>query len=284
MLLELRKQRITLIREAVGNRQPFDMLHTQLAMLSRATLSEDLIMCGVIPEEFDHDSSEEKLWAKYCDILLKHALNFLGIRTQVIRTRGNSADVRGETDTYSLVGDAKAFRLSRTARNQKDFKIAALDDWRSGSTYACLVAPRYQFPSRISQIYKQALEKNVTLLGYVHLRFLLDHLPTDSLQPMWDLRTQQQPTAEADAYWQQLEAVLIGLTGQATTVLEAYKRNDLQAAAQIGRDGIQHWQHVIQDYQQLTHEEAIRRLRKAEKVDQKIQAIEKTLQQIEINL
>lgn len=283
MLLELRKQRITLIREAIGNRQPFDMLHAQLATLSQAALSEELSVCGVIPEEFDHDSSEEKLWAKYCDILLKHALSFLGIQTQVIRTRGNSADVRGETDFYSLVGDAKAFRLSRTARNQKDFKIAALDDWRSGSTYACLVAPLYQFPSRTSQIYKQALEKNVTLLGYVHLKFLLDHMPNNSLQPMWDLGTWQQPTAEAQAYWHQLEAVLVGLAGQSVTVLETYKRSDLQAASQIGSAGIQHWQRIIQDYQKLTREEAITRLRKAEKVDQKIQAIEKTLQQIGIN-
>lgn len=43
MLLELRKQRIALIREAVGTRQLFEMLHAQLATLSRAILSEDLI-------------------------------------------------------------------------------------------------------------------------------------------------------------------------------------------------------------------------------------------------
>ncbi len=138
MLLELRKQRIALIREAVGTRQLFDMLYRQLTTLSRATLSEDLIICGVIPEEFDHDSSEEKLWAKYCDILLKHALGFLGIPTQVIRTRGNSADVRGETDTYSLVGDAKAFRLSRCTT--LPISIAHQSNLQAGTGERCYTA------------------------------------------------------------------------------------------------------------------------------------------------
>jgi hypothetical protein len=211
-------------------------------------------------------------------------LGFLGIRTQVIRTRGNSADVRGEADAYTLVGDAKAFRLSRTARNQKDFKVAALDDWRSGNTYACLVAPLYQFPSRASQIYRQALTKNVTLLAYVHLKFLLDHAPSISLEPLWQLALHQSPTAEAQVYWQRLEASLLVLTGQTSAALERYKQRDLQVALQIGQEAIQYWQAVVEGYQQLTLEEATARLRKAEKIDQKIQAIQKTLQHIQMSL
>jgi type II restriction enzyme len=67
------------------------------------------------------------LWAKYCDILLSKTWNYLGIQSQVIRARGNAADVMGTTPEYTIVGDAKAFRLSRTAKNQKDFKVSALD-------------------------------------------------------------------------------------------------------------------------------------------------------------
>jgi hypothetical protein len=37
--------------------------------------------------------------------------------------RADSADVEGATKDYTIVGDAKAFRLSRTAKNQKDFKV-----------------------------------------------------------------------------------------------------------------------------------------------------------------
>jgi type II restriction enzyme len=74
-----------------------------------------LLFCGIIPEQFSHDSTEEKLWAKFCDILFSHVLNMLGIETQVIRSRGDSADILGKTNDYSIVGDAKAFRLSRRA-------------------------------------------------------------------------------------------------------------------------------------------------------------------------
>lgn len=283
-LLEIYTQRIVLIHQAAAERQPFDMLQSHLNSISRAELSKDLLVCGIIPEVFDHDSSEEKLWAKYCDILLMQALNFLGIRSQVIRTRGNSADVRGEAQSYTLVGDAKAFRLSRTARNQKDFKVTALDDWRSGSTYACLVAPLYQFPARTSQIYRQALERNVTLLGYVHLKFLLDHAAQVSLQSLWQFGATQPPNPEAQSYWHQLEYILLELTGQANRILENYKQQELQAALQVGQAAIQHWQAVIEGYQQLTREEAITRLRRAEKVDQKIQAIERTLEQLRMRL
>lgn len=125
----------------------FDYLEKSLQSISKVELGEALLNCGIIPELFAHDSSEEKLWAKYCDILLAEALTFLGVQAEVLRARGNSADVFGKAAGYSIVGDAKAFRLSRTAKNQKDFKINALDDWRKDSTYACLIAPLYQYPT-----------------------------------------------------------------------------------------------------------------------------------------
>jgi YesN/AraC family two-component response regulator len=118
----------------------------------------------------------------------------------------------------------------------------------------------------------------------VHLKFLLDHAPSVSLEPLWQLALHQSPTAEAQVYWQRLEANLLALTGQASAVLERYNQHDLQVALQIGREAIQYWQAVIEGYQRLTLEEATARLRKAEKVDQKIQAIEKTLQHIEMSL
>jgi uncharacterized protein YydD (DUF2326 family) len=86
-------------------------------------------------------------------------LNFLGIETIVLGARGNSADVFGKTKNYTIVGDAKTFRLSRTAKNQKDFKVSALDTWRRENNYAVLVAPLMQYPTKKSQIYEQAVKK-----------------------------------------------------------------------------------------------------------------------------
>ena len=160
-----RAQAIALIESIADSQYAFDLLTDEIGEVSADDLGRQLIHCGVIPEQFAHDSSEEKLWAKYCDILLGKPFDLLGIASEVIRVRGDSADVRGAAEGYSIVADAKAFRLSRTAKNQKDFKIDAMDDWRRSDTYACLVAPMYQYPSRRSQIYWQAIDKNVTLLS-----------------------------------------------------------------------------------------------------------------------
>lgn len=149
-----RQETVELILEIAKQRNAFDILEATFAGITREALSMSLIECEIIPERFDHDSSEEKLWAKYCDILLAHTWTYLGIPAEVLRARGDSADVFGRTPYYTIIGDAKAFRLSRTAKNQKDFKIKALDDWRRANTYACLVSPLYQYPKRNSQIYR----------------------------------------------------------------------------------------------------------------------------------
>lgn len=104
----------------------------------------------------------------------------------MLGARGNSADVFGKTNDYTIVGDAKTFRLSRTAKNQKDFKVSALDSWKQGNNYAMLAAPLMQYPTRKSQIYAQAIDKNVTLISYTHLHFLLDFYNNQSLQPIWE--------------------------------------------------------------------------------------------------
>jgi len=170
---------IELIQQIAQDSDAFDQLESQIQGISRKTLSNLLLNCGIIPERFSHDSSEEKLWAKYCDILLSQTLNHLNVQAQVIRARGDSADVLGTTEDYTIVGDAKAFRLSRTAKNQKDFKVSALDDWRRSNTFACLIAPLYQYPTRQSQIYTQAEEKNVTFV--IHPFEILARLPASKV-------------------------------------------------------------------------------------------------------
>jgi type II restriction enzyme len=133
-----------------------------IATPNRATLVEALLECGVIPESFGHDSTEEKLYSKYTDVLLERALTAMGLKCVVVVERAGRADVEGEAADYSIVGDAKVFRLSRTAKNQKDFKVAALSGWRGKKTYALLVGPLYQFPPKNSQIYEQAIRQKVT--------------------------------------------------------------------------------------------------------------------------
>ena len=117
-------------------------------------LLDHLRFCGAIPEKYGHDSSEEKLYSKYTDAVISEALSAMGLNSVVLDARADTADVQAHASAYSLVADAKAFRLSRTAKNQKDFKVQAMDGWRYDLDYAVVVCPIYQLP------YEQARSTN----------------------------------------------------------------------------------------------------------------------------
>lgn len=151
-----------------------------------------LLDISIIPECISHDSSEEKLWAKASDIALSHAFKLLGLKSSVLNTRSDSADVIAASvyHNYNLVADAKSFRLSRTAKNQKDFKIVSLSHWRKDAEYAVLCAPYFQYPFKQSQIYSQAIEHNVNILSWEHLIFLIENNIIENsainLSPLWN--------------------------------------------------------------------------------------------------
>lgn len=216
-------------------------------------------------------------------MLLAHSLNRLGIAAEVLRARGNAADVFGRAESYTIVGDAKTFRLSRTAKNQKDFKVKALDDWRCSDTYALLAAPLAQYPTRRSQIYAQAIEKNVTLLSYVHLKFLLDFSTGQSLVELWETGNRlksTRATAEhqsSQAYWTELDRTICALVGRDLEQLKEYKRGEATKTQEIGAEGIAYWRNKIAEYQVLSKKEAVQQLIKAEKIEEKIRTIERTI-------
>src|SRR5690606_29306310 len=75
-------------------------------------LIDHLRLCGSIPESYNHDSSEEKLYSKYTDCLLSLTYQALGLKSLVIKERADVADVEAFGEGYSFVADAKAFRRS----------------------------------------------------------------------------------------------------------------------------------------------------------------------------
>ncbi len=139
------------------------------------TLIDHLRLCGNIPESYGHDTSEEKLYSKYTDCLLSLAYSSLGLKSLVLKERADASDVEAFAKDYSFVADAKAFRLSRTAKNQKDFKVQAMHGWKRGKPYAMVVCPIYQLPTSSSQIYQQATTQNVCIFTYSHLALLLSY-------------------------------------------------------------------------------------------------------------
>lgn len=168
-------------------------LMTYISALSRTDISELLLDVGAIPQSITPSSSEEKLYSKATDIVLSRCFIELGLESTVLESRGNSADVTANSvyHGYSLVADSKAMRLSRTAKNQKDFKVGALgDNWiGNNNTFAVLCCPLYQYPVSRSQIYEQALNNRTCFFSWEHMKFLIDNdiRETDdfSLEPIW---------------------------------------------------------------------------------------------------
>lgn len=256
------------------------MEKTYLNMNKIETLNFN-IEVGVIPERFDHDSTEEKLWSKLSDIVLARALNFLGLDSTVIKARADSADVLAKNKKYSLVGDAKAFRLSRTAKNQKDFKVESLSKWRGKNDYALLVCPVYQYPVKKSQIYQQAINRNVCLLSYIHLNYLIENYNGQDLSPLWDvsgtLKKGNIDFKNSITYWKALDTIVSSLTNTKLSDLIEYKNIEFDRAKRIAKDEIDFWNSVKRSFNDLSKEEAIKHLIKAKKIDEKISTITKSI-------
>ncbi|MDD3436988.1 MAG: HindIII family type II restriction endonuclease [Candidatus Gastranaerophilales bacterium] len=130
---------------------------------------------GIIPEDIEQNSTEEKLYAKTADLILAKCFQELGLKSAVINQRANCADVFAKSlyHKYSLVADAKTFRLNRTAKNQKDFKVKSMVDWKEDNDYAILACPYFQYPKSNSQIFGQALSGNVLLSSWEYFSILL---------------------------------------------------------------------------------------------------------------
>lgn len=181
-----------------------------------AALLTHLRLCGAIPESYGHDSSEEKLYSKYTDSLLCQAFQKIGLRSLVLQERADSADVEAFAPRYSLVADAKAFRLSRTAKNQKDFKVEAMHSWKKGKPHAVVVCPVYQLPTRASQIYQQAISREVCIFTYSHLSVLVrlaevagHTVAIKGLKAVFDAIASINPSKDANSYWQAVNTALL---------------------------------------------------------------------------
>lgn len=194
-----------------------DEISAEIKRDGKETLIGHLRLCGAIPEGYKHDSSEEKLYSKYTDIVLSKSFEAMGLASIVLTERGDAADVECVADEYSFVADAKAFRLSRTAKNQKDFKVQAMDNWKHGKPYAMVVCPIYQMPAKTSQIYLQAITRSVCIFSYTHLAVLIryaDRVSHKAAQNLLlDIFKQIEilnPSKDSVTYWASINKLMVG--------------------------------------------------------------------------
>ncbi len=243
-------------------------------------LIDHLRLCGSIPESYAHDSTEEKLYSKYTDTLLSIAYNFIGLKSEVLTERADSADVDVEAPNYSFVADAKAFRLSRTAKNQKDFKVQAMDGWKKGKPYAMVVCPIYQLPSTSSQIYEQSINRNVLIFTYSHMALLVRFYTIEGSQrtielikAIFDSISTLKPSKEAVLYWKKINQTILGYSPNIAEIWQTEKVASAESVLIARQEVISYLTSLKAKINSMSHEEAIRALLMNYKIESKTKTI-----------
>lgn len=247
-----------------------------------ATLLGHLRLCGTIPERYGHDTSEEKLYSKYTDVVIHEAYLAMGFNSLVLKERADVADVECVcvNDDYSFVADAKAFRLSRTAKNQKDFKVQAMDGWKHGKPYAMIVCPIYQLPSRTSQIYQQAGARSVCIGTYAHLAVLTRYAQVKSQNKAMELVHEifriveaMNPSKNANAYWQIVNRKILNFDGGLSKIWKEEKQATIESIPILREEALGFLSLERERIMSLSKEEAIKEVLKSRKIENKIRAV-----------
>ena len=245
------------------------------------SILQHLRICGAVPEQYRHDSSEEKLYSKYTDAVVSEALRALGLNSTTIKTRSDAADVQARANDYSLVADAKAFRLSRTAKNQKDFKVQAMDGWRGDLDYAVIVGPIYQYLPRTSQIYLQAITRNVCLLSFTHLACLVSladrrgiAFAEDAFHQILQTVNLLHPSKSAIDYWTGINRTLVNSLSNEIELWEVEKKASLEGLSVAKRESIRYLTSERDRILGLSRQEAIEELVRLVGVSARIQRVE----------
>lgn len=257
-------------------------LKAELEKDGPVAILDHLRLCGAIPESYGHDTSEEKLYSKYTDAVLAHAFSIIGLNSIVLTERGDAADVEAVVEDYSFVADAKAFRLSRTAKNQKDFKVQAMDGWKRGKPFAMVVCPLYQLPSKASQIYEQAITRNVCVFSYSHLAILIEvafrggeKAATHLLHEIFKVVSIIHPSKDAQSYWMAINRLMLEYDA---SISELWKREKIATLESIQISKEHSLIYLASERERimlLSKEEAIRQLLDIHKIESRIKVIER---------
>ena len=267
-------------------------LQEMIFALDRANIIQLVSQIGAIPKDIGHDSTEEKLYAKVSDILLAKSLIEMNLEATVLTQRADCADVVAQSHyhRYSLVGDAKAFRLSRTARNAKDYKVNSMAIWKGDSEYAVLVCPYFQYPKSNSQIYKEALSGNIALFSWEYLYILLKEGIRESssinLSALWNQsgiisKTTTVSNSKSCFLNQQNQNIskILKITPEK---FYEYFNSVKELIVERGNTEIQYYEQEIERVKQLNREEAIAELLRNLKLESKIATIRGFIDQINV--
>ncbi len=268
-----------------------EKLQNLIFALNKKELLSLIVDIGAIPEDIGHDSSEEKLYTKASDILFAKALMEMGLEAKVLTQRADCADIIAQSKyhKYSLVGDAKSIRLSRTAKNAKDFKVNSMVHWRGDCDYSVLMHPYFQYPKSNSQIYQDALNGNVCLFAWEYLYIMLKEgireTQTASLSKYWNqsqiIASETLVSNNKKCFLPQQNINIQKLLKITPELFDKYFSEVIKMLIARGELEIKYWESEIDRVKNLDREDAINELLKSMKLDGKIATIQQFLKQIQ---
>ena len=266
-------------------------LQSSIFSLDKKNFMPLITQIGTIPEDIPHDSTEEKLYAKVSDIILAKCFVELNLKATVIRERSNSADilVKSKYHNYSLVADAKAFRLSRTAKNQKDFKVESMVHWKGENEYSVLCCPYFQYPKASSQIYGAALNGNVALFSWEYFYILLAQniyeTEHNTLENLWKQSSIIAKTTSVSdknkCFLSQQNCTIAQISHLSEKDFYKFFETIKREIIERGNNEIDYWKNIITQIKTYSKEKAIEELISALKLKQKIKAIGKYITSLE---
>lgn len=286
-----------ILRKEIKEKSDLDFITASTALeqfIFNCTKNEILSIIteiGIIPEDIGHDSSEEKLYTKVSDIVFAKALIEMGYKVKVLRERADCADIIAQSKfhNYSLVGDAKAFRLSRTAKNAKDFKVNSMVHWRGDCEYSVLACPYFQYPKNTSQIYKDALEHNISLFSWELLYILLkENIVEDQkncLKEIWNQSAIIAANTAVDKskgnFLTTQDKNITKIIGVTDEKYEKYFASVKGLLVNRGKEEIHYYKNEIARVETLSREEAIKELLTSMKLSSKIETIKQFIEQLQ---
>ena len=177
---------------------------------------------------------------------------------------------------------AKAFRLSRTAKNQKDFKVQAMDNWKHGKPYAMVVSQIYQLPSRTSQIYQQSAVRSVVISTYTHLSLFSQYAEIrnknkaiELLHLIFQTVEAMNPSKNANSYWQVVNRKMLDSDRVLSNIWKDEKTASIESIGISKREALMFLSKERERIMRLTKKEAIKEVLKSSKIENKIKAIKR---------
>ena len=151
----------------------------------------------------------------------------------------------------------------------------------AGAEFAVLCAPYFQYPSRNSQIYAQALSCNVCLFSWEHFIFLIENGVKESeplsLAPLWGFCAEySKEVLLSDIksnFIEKFNASLLALVNLDEKRFLAHLNAQVAAIDERAKEEKAFWEAKIKKIEQYSREEAIAELIKSAKICEKINRI-----------